>query len=352
MHPLILATSLLLAASSPVEVVVPSETCGGLFVVPLSVGDGEPLHLLLDTGASRTFVDPAAMRRLAGRPVAAGKVTIEDARLGSFTLGRVEAFALPMGDLGLAIGRRIDGILGFPAFKDVMLTLDYRREEVRLARGRLPAVDGKTVLRDTGARRPQLKISVDGRRLELLLDSGAHSGFLLKPKDRLRWEVRPRPIKVVWTYYGSRTDLGGRMRGSVRVGPLTFEDPLVTLGDRERLAGRKVMRHFVWTFDQRHRRIRMLPVSSPPVRMGSMIGWGVGLRSRRDGDDILAVFPDSPADAAGLRRGDRIVAVDGTPAAEWGCNGFAAGDAGRHTVTVLRDGVGMKFDIEGGVLIP
>ncbi len=351
---LFLGATLVLSTPALAGVVVPSESCGGLFVVALTVGDGDtaPLHFLLDTGASRTFIDPAAVQTLTGRSVAAGTVAMEDVRLGSFALGSIEARALPTAELGRAIGRRLDGILGFSAFRDVLLTLDYGREEVRLSRGRLPAVDRQTVFRDTGARRPQLKVSVAGRRVELLIDSGAHAGFLLNPKDRLRWVVSPRPIKAVWTYYGSRIDLGGRAQGVVQLGPLRFEDPLVLLGDRERLAGRKVMRHFVWTFDQRSKRIRLRPATTGPVRMESMIGWGVGIRSRRDGDEILRVFPGTPAEAAGLRRGDRIVAVDGKPPRDWGCTGFASGDPERHTVTVLRGGVGIDLELAGGVLIP
>ncbi len=47
-------------------VVLPSETCAGLFFVPVTFGDGEgmTLNLLLDTGASRTYLDADALRRV------------------------------------------------------------------------------------------------------------------------------------------------------------------------------------------------------------------------------------------------------------------------------------------------
>ena len=55
--------------------VIPSETCRGLWLVPVSFGD-EPektLTLVLDTGASHTSVDPDAYQRVTGRRVRAGK---------------------------------------------------------------------------------------------------------------------------------------------------------------------------------------------------------------------------------------------------------------------------------------
>lgn len=46
---------------------------------------------------------------------------------------------------------------------------------------------------------------------------------------------------------------------------------------------------------------------------GSFVGIGVQIDRRPDGVTIVGVFHGSPAEGAGLRRGDRIVAVDGTP---------------------------------------
>jgi carboxyl-terminal processing protease len=48
---------------------------------------------------------------------------------------------------------------------------------------------------------------------------------------------------------------------------------------------------------------------------GSFVGVGIQVDTRPDGVTVVGVFRGSPAEAAGLRRGDRIRAVDGTPIA-------------------------------------
>lgn len=45
---------------------------------------------------------------------------------------------------------------------------------------------------------------------------------------------------------------------------------------------------------------------------GTFVGVGIQIDPRPDGVTVVGVFRGSPAEAAGLRRGDRIVAVDGT----------------------------------------
>lgn len=56
-------------------------------------------------------------------------------------------------------------------------------------------------------------------------------------------------------------------------------------------------------------------------RRGDLRYEGVGLRLRRPSTVVLEVFEGSPAARAGLRTGDRIVAVDGEPTAEAGSDG-------------------------------
>jgi carboxyl-terminal processing protease len=51
-------------------------------------------------------------------------------------------------------------------------------------------------------------------------------------------------------------------------------------------------------------------------RRGEVRYEGIGARLRRPSTVVLEVFPGSPAERAGLRTGDRIVAIDGQPVAD------------------------------------
>ena len=93
-----------------------------------------------------------------------------------------------------------------------------------------------------------------------------------------------------------------------------------------------------------------LTVSAQPTRraeFGAVVDIGAGNGSGAPGVPVLAVTPGGNAAALGLRAGDRIVAVDGTPLATAGDGGAAAAallqgrleaDAGELQLTVLRDG--------------
>lgn len=337
------------------QTVVPSATCRGLFFVSITVGpeEGTPLELLLDTGSAWTFVDPRALRRVLGKGTSAGKVSFESARAGDHELGPLQALVRPMETIGLALGREVDGILGFPAFRDVLLTLDYPAEEVRISRGGLPAADGRRVFRFKGSKRPHLEAVIGGRRRKILLDSGATGRFLLQPGDRLAWSVEPREAAAVVTAATVRVRKVGRTAGAFRFGPLTFQEPLVTVAADERYAGWEVLRHFVLTFDQRNRRVRMEPRDPAPVRMPSLVGSGLAFRPRREGLEVVRVFPGTPAAAAGVREGDLVVAVDGTPVSERGCsdpNGKSPGD--RQRLALLSAGAETEAEIVFETLIP
>jgi hypothetical protein len=291
------------SATEPAGMVLPSETCRGLFFVPVTFGegDGATLDLLLDTGASRSYLDAGALRRVPDRAGGGRKVSLEHARIGRFEIGTLQASGLRLRTLGLALGREVDGILGYPAFRDVLLTLDYPAGEIRVSRGRLPRPDGRQVFPYRGFRRPHIDAVVGGRTMKILLDSGATGRFALLPTRNLAWSVEPRPMKTSVGVGHVTVGEGGRLADPIRFGPLTFESPIVTLVGDESFAGWHVLRHFVLTFDQKQKRIRMQPHGADPIRLASWVGMGVGLRPRSEGLEILEVFAGTSAAAAGLR---------------------------------------------------
>jgi hypothetical protein len=297
------------------ELVLPSETCRGMFIMQVTFGeaDGEDttLDLLLDTGSSWTILDPRALRKLA-------RVSPEVARIGPYELGPIKARALPMRDFGLALGRDIDGILGFPDFREVLLTLDYPSGEVRVSSGSLPRPDGREFFRISG-RRPHLKLAIGDRRVKFLLDSGFTGRFQLKSPRRLRWSAEPRPATSFLTVHGVGLHEGGRLEGAIRFGPLEFDNPVVILGGGEAQVGWHVLRHFVLTFDQKNNRMRLQSPRTTSVRMGSLIGAGLAYASLPEGLRVAWVFPGSSAEASGLREGDLIVAIDDVPVYPRGC---------------------------------
>lgn len=73
---------------------------------------------------------------------------------------------------------------------------------------------------------------------------------------------------------------------------------------------------------------------------GQALGFGVGYEVQADSIALWMVQPDAPAHAAGLRRGDRIVAIDGTSIAELVAQGRLAEAFGADAA-----GVSARFSV-------
>ena len=114
-------------------------------------------------------------------------------------------------------------------------------------------------------------------------------------------------------------DIHHRLDGDIAIGPLTFERPILTITDGTELLGAQVMRHFVWTFDQEKRRVRMDPALEGPVPTPPYRGTGMVFRPREEYFEVAHVIPGSPAEGAGFAKGDRVTHLDGVSVLERGC---------------------------------
>jgi len=343
-------------AAAADEWVVPSETCRGLWIVPVSFGDdpGQTLDFVLDTGAGTTSVDPDSLGWL-DRPVRAGKSTVlRGGKAGPLSIHKIKVQVHEMDHLGRALGRPIDGILGFPTFKSMLLTLDYPAGEVRVSEGSLPEVDGQTVFRDVGKTRPYLALEVGGATIPVLLDSGSADGFTLRESDPLSWESEPRGVSGSVRYSGVRLDTKGRLGEDLVFGPLVAERPIVEIvEDGTRLSGVKIMHRFVWTFDQRKGRIRMIADSDSPIRTGPVWGMGLAFRPVDAGFEVVHVFADAPGADAEIRQGDVVTAIDGTPVYRRGCASLNDPPGDEEILfSIVREGEKIDVRLAPRILVP
>lgn len=337
--------------------VVPSETCRGLWIVPVTF-DGDSsrrLRLVLDTGAARASVDPDAIARVAGRRIRPGKKTrLKHGEAGPLKISDIKVVSHEMDHLSRALGMDIDGILGFQTFRDLLLTLDYPAGEIRVSKGVLPEADGRTVFEDVGKVRPYLALDVGGTRVAVLIDSGATGGLTLREKDPLEWETTPRATSGSVRYDFIQIDKNGRARDALTYGPLQIHRPVVeVVKNGTRLAGWEILRRFVWTFDQRNRRVRMIPDSDEPILMEPVRGPGLVFQPRQEGLEVVRVFAGMPAERAGVRAGDVVVAINGTPVYERGCRSMYGDRQANAAVLTLRRGDATQdLSIRLDVLVP
>lgn len=306
---------------------VPSRMCGPFFLVPLSLpakkeDEHRELIFLFDSGASVTLIDPKAVARLSGREAQPGeRVALIGARAGPLTFSRLTASTRQLDHLARALGEPFDGVLGFSAFRDFLLTLDYPHARMAVSRGALPPPDNREVFDAQGADdRPWVAASAGGRTHRLLIDTGYSATFALRPQQDLGWRAAPVPVSAFVRLRTIELREAGRLDAEMRIGAHRFSAPLVYLtANSTELLGGQVLKHFSVTFDQRNRRVRLRRAGRAPIEIPPLSDTGAILRPRPEGLQVITVLKGSPADAAGLRAGDFIVRVDGRDPARRGC---------------------------------
>jgi len=344
-------------AAQPDTTILSREICSGLFVVPLvwTSGDGvaHEFLALFDTGAEVAFIDPESLEQASGKRVKPGKrVRMEDVSVAGQNFKTFRPKVRDLDHLSRALGREIDVFLPFQAFSNYLLILDYEHEELRMTKGTLPKPDGIEVFSARGKdKRPWLSVRVGSRDRSLLLDSGSNGAFEVDSHRGLEWVEEPVPAHVYQRIDRVRLRKAGRLIGDFVVGPLVFENPMVTLTNDTELIGSEVLRHYVLTFDQKNRRVRMRPLVESPVRLPSIRGTGALFRTRPNAYEIAHVMRDSPAEHAGLRKGDLVTHLDGTPVLERGCRAFDKPPVESVRFTLLRDDEALEVMVPVRVLI-
>lgn len=258
----------------------------------------------------------------------------------------------------LALGHKLDGILGSEFFARFLVTLDFQRNTVtisdartarRVRRGRsLP------ITIDAGFPYVSAGVSLRGHGTltgKFLLDTGSEGAVtLFSPLVRERGLAGPQPTKPA----GATGEMQAVSRGeSLALGGFLLRDPLVVLSVSESGAtadpahagsiGMEVLRRFTVTFDSARKRVLL---EKNAAFQSSFDYDASGLRVASPGQDLTTlevrrVQPGSPGAGAGFEPGDVILAVDGRSVPEitpQGVRRLFQKDGKQYSVSVLRRG--------------
>jgi hypothetical protein len=270
-------------APSAVET-VPLDLTGPRPIAMLKVGSGEPVRVIFDTGASGNVLDadfaraaglpddgPAHVGTPAGGPPMVGFRTRLDGRLGNATLGGARAVALPMAAMQRL---NVKGVFGPGTFAGRLVYLDLARGEIRVmpkTPATIPAGEAHAYSGEGMRSLPGVEVEVGGRSHHGHLDTG-QPGMLMMPMTmstempldgvltdgppaRLADGV-PRAVKI------------GRIRGNVRIGTLTLQNPEVRFMeglDRVNV-GMLALRGATIVLDPAERRTWLLPPAAGSAR--------------------------------------------------------------------------------------
>ena len=326
---------------------VPFENWGEHIVIPVAVNGRPPLQMVFDTGMPTTGVllyegalaDSQALAygpmRIqvggagGGAPVQARLATGVTLDVGGLAVAGSTAIVMPPPP---QMSRLHDGIIGATLFKDLVVTLDHGRSVMTLTRRkafRPPAGAAEVPLKvaDRRAYVPAGLVTAGGEvvPLQLILDLGAMHPVSLSASKNAKVVVPAgaRKTRVGRGMSGAMTghvgriaglELGGhRLSQVVATFPDTqFEDPR-GLDQRNGNLGSGVLGRFNLSLDWGGSRMFLVPnhrYRDPFEWDMTGIVYDMGEGGRITVAEVLA---DSPAQAAGIRPGEELVAVDGQP---------------------------------------
>ena len=236
-----------------------------------------PFLFLIDTGGQgEARADVSLVRQLglatAGKSMSGDGSGKNDRTLDEVVLNRLSVGGLEFRNVK-ALSRdynrspklpAIAGILGYNLFADHLLTFDFPGKRVRIDKGALPPPDGKTVLAyEAPYDTPIVDITMGGFRLLADIDSGDTNAITF-PESLAKLLPHLSEPKVVGTGRTISNEFPVsevKLRGVLRVGEHEIVDPTIRFNpihDNINL-GAGFLADYVITFDQKNRRVRILP---------------------------------------------------------------------------------------------
>ena len=268
-------------------------THGKPYVMVTIDGHG-PFRFVIDTGTGgEAFITPQLVEQL-GLPQTGHKrlsdpsgkgsqtvptVTIPSLQLAGVTFGDVKAV---VHDLSDADGP-CEGLLGFPLFRDYLLTLDYPNHRMKLEPGGLTADGAQSVLpfrMPDGI--PVVSMAVGETHFEALIDSGG-TGLSVPETLAAKLKFQAAPVAFSNSHSIATRFLvrAGTLSADVHLGSYTFERPFVEVNPAFPIAnfGSCPMQSFAITFDQRNglvrfegrRQVVRLSASPAPMRLTNSV---------------------------------------------------------------------------------
>ncbi len=266
-------------------VVVPALSLGNFLLVETKWDRHGPYRFLVDTGSSATIVTPELARRYRAKnqpPEAMPQVRNRAARGGTTLMdtgviseleldgARFEDVRVLIHDcreLSAHLGVRIDGILGFPLFRETVLTLDYTRSRLLLQpRSPAPLFPGVVIPFNNELRTPIIPLQLGEQSISALIDSGSDAPLSLNLAGLAAdFAQLPRPGGAVGTLSGDHLQYIGRWRQPLLIGDYSVNEPIVDVTEELTALGGGILRHFTVTFDQERSQVTFHREERGPV---------------------------------------------------------------------------------------
>ncbi len=258
------------------EVQIPMDHSSQHIVISTKVNGQGPFRFQLDTGAGlEACVDLKLAEKLdmptignvlnssgsEDNAVRRDLVRVNEITFGGMKATNVRALAADYSWISTDPDDPVMGILGFELFEDLLLTIDYPRNEIVLRQGDLTAEQGADTLTfDASSGTPHISVTIGGQEIRTMIDTGAKGAIVLTEDQIGRLKINGEM---------KQTGTGRTVNEEFPIFSATLAEDLV-LGTKSfpnvqasifksfdySIVGHQLLSHFVITFDQRNSRVK------------------------------------------------------------------------------------------------
>jgi hypothetical protein len=259
-----------------------------------------------------------------------GFTHVDKLALGDASMDNQLFSVFPLDDLYPADGMHMPGMVGYETFRRFVTRIDYGNKTITLIDPKYfdPKDSGAPVKIAFNGNAVIVAGSYDGIPGKFQIDTGSRSALTLDAPFVATNHIGEHAAKSVEAVDG--WGVGGASHSRVmRGGPLKIgsieaaEHPVVGMGIDKKGAladptisgniGGGILKRFVVTFDYANNVMYLKPVTETVSDLDSYDRAGSWFNIDSDGFKVIDVTRGGPAEAAGLKVGDVIVAVDGKP---------------------------------------
>ena len=264
--------------------VIPISTERGQTDVQVYFGERGPYRFQIDTYASYEMcIDDDLARELGLKTLRKSTnsdgftsrsvdiVGVDELRLSGVTFRNLEALVDDYESIP-ARGGSLQGLLGFPLFRELLLTVDYPQQQVSLRRGELGADEAGVVPMLLGGGGPDVHVMIGDKRVKFGLDSGAGLAVRLHERDleTIAHYGEAPVIGKARMVYSERAIRGAFLEPTLEFAGLEFDAVYGFFSEgsksiTKRLMGQRLLRDCRLTFDQRKRRLQVIREPRPPA---------------------------------------------------------------------------------------
>lgn len=317
-------------------IILPAQSLGNYLIIETKWDRHGPYRFLIDTGSTVTLVTPELVKRYPGiAPLrSVPQVPVKSADGGTALLPPATLRRIELGDalfenvpvlvyncaaLSAHLGVKIDGILGFPLFRETVLTLDYPRSRVLLMPVfNAPPQPGAPIPFNNANKKPLISVQLGDTSFVALIDSGGDAALRLNPVGlNPNFATPPRPGGLTATLTGDSQQLIGRLADTLTIGNYAVRKPLVELTDELSAIGGGLLQHFTVTFDQERSRVTFYRELPEPVSFEAFRSVGISFNKTPAYWRVVGIVQKSPAENAGVQIGDLVTRINSEPIAKW-----------------------------------